>query len=90
MNEASGGPAGGQTFEKFDKQLLKKDSVRAKSKANVTFPVKRRGKHIRNQLFSLPGSAWECPTAYLDTSRSASLKYDWAVFSVKVGTLSWS
>jgi len=48
---ASGGPAGGQTFEKFDKQVLTNDSRFAfGSKADAICPEERGAKRIRNLL----------------------------------------
>ncbi|WP_236890725.1 hypothetical protein [Desulfoluna limicola] len=51
VKDASGGPAGGQTFEKFDKQVLVNDfRVTLKSKADVICPEERGAKRIRNLL----------------------------------------
>jgi len=61
LNVASGGPAGGQTFEKFDKLVLKKRTLVVRElKADVICPEERGAKRIRNLLsrcFCLSGFA---------------------------------
>jgi len=50
VKDASGGPAGGQTFEKFDKQVFMVHPINSCLKADVICPEERGAKHIRNLL----------------------------------------